>query len=75
MPKAKVDKAAGAAAKARWAFYKRLTELGCVYCPDCRCYQYLGHQCEGLTWIHLNASTFVAKEEEDMIEEGVYVEE
>jgi len=28
-----------------------------------------------LTWIRLNASTFVAKGEEDMIEEGVYVEE
>jgi len=60
MPRAKGVKVVGGdTAKARWAFYKRLTELGCVYCATCRCYTWAEHECQGLAWMQLNPSTYI----------------
>lgn len=61
MPKGKRVTApkGGTTAVARWAFYKRLIELGCAYCAQCRCYQYPDHVCDGGAWMRPNVSKHV----------------
>ena len=54
VPRKGNGKVGGETAKARWAFYKRLVELGCTYCAECRCYQFPSHTCEGLAWLRPN---------------------
>lgn len=61
MPKGKSVKVpkGGSTAAARRNFYKRLMELGCVYCAECRCYQYPDHVCDSGAWMLPNVSTRV----------------